>query len=233
MSVPTEPFFLLLPDSYTPPVPLVVYHHGNGETESAIHTDTRKTTTTAALLAAGYAVVGSNASGNNWGNRAGQNDYVQLIRFLKTAIGVSRVLFLSQSMGGCTGLTLASKIQVQIKGWAGIYPVCDLDAMYALPEYEPGIQTAYNINTDDSNYAIKTAGHNPVDLDPELFTGLRMRFYASYDDTVTPRALHTDPFQALVAPYATESTIVACTGDHGDASHFQTADLVAFFDRCV
>lgn len=233
MSVPSEPFVLRLPDSYTPPIPLVVYHHGSGEKEDAIYTDFRKTTIIDALLAAGYAVVGSNASGNNWGNRAGQNDYVQLIRFLKSAIGVSRVVFLSQSMGGFTGLTLASKIQVQIKGWAGIYPACNLDAMYALPDYTAAIKTAYATAADGSNYDIKTAGHNPVDLDGTLFTGLPMRFYASYDDTITPRASHTDIMQPIVSPYASESVIVPCTGDHGDASHFLPSDLVAFFDRCV
>jgi hypothetical protein len=60
-----------------------------------------------------------------------------------------------------------------------------------------------------------------------------MRFYASPDDTSVSKAQNSDAMATLVGAYAAENDVVACTGNHGDASHFQSADLRDFFTRCL
>lgn len=234
MTAPAQPFLILFPSgvAVTTACPLVIYHGGMGETMSAPRTDTRKQALIQSVLDAGYIVAASNAHGNNWGNDSALADYVELHDYVQTCLNVSRVVLLSQS-AGVSGLLTAADRPFTVKGWAGIYPVCDLRAMYDAGTFTDYIKSAYSIAGDGSNYSTQTDGHDPVLRPAADFAGLRMRFYASADDTVVPGGTHSDVMAALVNGVATENTVVACTGDHGDASHFQAEDLISFFDRCV
>jgi hypothetical protein len=229
---------ILFPGNYptAKPSPLVIYHGGNNETYASPRVDALKAALIQSLLDNGYIVAASNAHGNNWGNQNALNDYGELYGYVRTCLQVSRTVLLSQSMGGCSGLMVAARKTFGIKGWAGIFPVCNLRRMYDNNYgglFTGQIKTAYGVAADGADYATKTAGWDPVLRPATDYAGLRMRFYASPSDTVVEKAYHTDPLVTLVTGQATECAVQACVGDHGDPSHFQAADLVTFLGRCV
>lgn len=226
---------ILVPSSYQygTPRPLVIYHHGNGEDYTAITADPLKHDIVDTLLLNNYIVCAGDFGGDNWGNDAALTAVTNLYNYMIANYSISRVVFLSQSMGGQSGLL--SIPNVTVKGWAGIYPVANLANMFGgnAGAYAPNIRTAYGIAGDGSNYAAKTAGHDPVLLAASTFDGLRMRMYASAGDTTVTKADNSDQLATLVTGHATEHDVVACSGNHGDASHFQPNDLLAFFNRCT
>jgi hypothetical protein len=221
--------------------PVVMYFHGVGENDRDVWGDSNKATLD--LQSAGYIVASSNVHGDNWGNQTSIDDGFNLYEYLRTVAPIGPVLILSQSMGGPTGLqTLADTRIPGVCGWAGIYPVINLAYEYATyPTFAALIKTAFGIAADGSDYAAKTAGYDVALLADTAFRhrtnptgdGVPLRFYASAGDTVVPKAQNTDPFAARVAAHHAEADVVVCSGDHGDISHFQSADLLAFFGRCV
>lgn len=212
--------------------PLLIYHHGSGEDDDALLDDALKATTTTALLDAGYICCGISAMGNNWGNQAACDCYPDLYNTVAALYNLSYTLFLSQSMGGLTGLlTLAQNEIPSVVAWAGIYPACNLEAIYDAGTFTAAINTAYSCVA--ATYDAKTFGHDPCDKWGKAFRNVPMRFYASPADTTIVKSTNTDVFQAIVSTSTTESTIVVCSGVHGDTSHFQPSDLVAFYERAL
>ena len=216
------------------PTGVVMYHHGSGEGADALLTDSLKATCVNALLNAGYILAGSNAAGQNWGNQAGTDAYAGLDKYLRDNYNVKGVGLWSQSAGGPSGLS--SLVQAKIKGivgWLGTYPVCNLANMISLGTYASAINTAYGITgVGSATYANKTYGLEPVARVASDYRNIPMRFYASLSDTVVPGAQHSTLLQAIVAATRREATLVACSGTHGDPSHFVPSEYVAFFDRC-
>lgn len=218
-------------DSRTP-VPLVLACHGNNEDE--LFPLGLANPVYVSLLGAGYAVASSYQHGNNWGSQASVDDLARLYRYVRDRYAIGPVLLLAQSMGGLSSLNAIAKGAIPgLAGFAGIYPVTNLATMYAAGTYAGTIRTAYGIASDGSDYASKTAGFDPMLNDKTAFQRLPMRFYASTADTQVARANNSDALAAKVADYAPEAVVVSATGDHGDPSHFQGADLVAFFNRCL
>lgn len=217
----------------TPSGTLVIYHHGSSEDEGAWTDDALKAALRGALLAEGHILAASNAHGNNWGSAAALADYLALYTDAVTRYDVIKVVFLSQSMGGLSGLLCVADGTIPVAGWYGIYPVCSLADMWAdgLGTYADAIKAAYGIAPDGSDYVAKTAGHDPLLLAGSLYD-IPMRFTASPDDTVVDKTANSDAMSALVADYTPEETVVACTGNHGNPSHFQPDDVIAFIDRC-
>lgn len=230
MIYPSQQFLVLLPDSFNLRAahPLVVYHGGMGETMSAPNTALNTRTVIDALQAAGYIVAASNAHGDNWGNDNSLVDYSELYGFVAGLFRISRTVLLSASMGGCSEFLTAADRPFPIKGCAGIFPCCSLAAMYLV--FPDSINAAYGISGD---YETKTAGHDPLLRTASDYAGLRMRFYASPDDDVVVKVSNADALSAHVASVTLEEEVVVCSGEHGDASHFQSEDLISFLGRCV
>lgn len=206
---------------------LIIYHHGVGEDKTAWTSDPLKSELRTALLDEGYILAASNAHGENWGNANSIADYNALYA---DAIGryiVTKVIFISQSMGGMSGLNCIQNGTIPVAGWVGIYPACNLAWCYA-NGFTAAINTAYGISGD---YAAKTAGYDPVLLDGTHFT-TRMRFYASASDTTVSKTNNSDAMATVVNGHAAENTVVVCSGNHGDPSHFQPSDVIAFIKRC-
>jgi acetyl esterase/lipase len=215
------------------PAPVVLYAHGSGQTATAPTTDGGGVNY-ASLAANGFIVASSDQHGINWGSQAGADDLVALYRYVIARHAIGPVLLYGQSMGGLSSLqTLAGRRIPGIAGWLGIYPATNLRAMFDGGTYTQQIKNAHGIAQDGSDYATKTAGRDPQLMDAGAFRGVPMRFYASPGDTQVPKASNTDLFAAKVAPLAPEATVVTTTGDHGDASNFQPADMLAFFQRCL
>ncbi len=215
------------------PTRVILYAHGAGENQTGLLSDSLKATTVTALLNAGYILAGTNAHGENWGSQAAVDDYAALDKYVRDNYNVAGVAIWSQSMGGLAGLSALMQGKVKALGWLGTYPVCSLANLYSLGTYTSAINTAYGITgSGNATYANKTYGLDPATRDGFSWRHVPMRFYASAGDTVVPKANNTDVLAALVAGCCREADVVVCTGNHGDASHFQPSDTLSFFDRC-
>jgi hypothetical protein len=74
-------------------------------------------------------------------------------------------------------------------------------------------------------------------MDPELrpasqYPDIPVRFYASPGDTAVPMAPNSDLFSQKWDGKTSEHEVVVCSGNHGDPSHFQPDDFLAFLMRC-
>ena len=226
-----QAIMVLVPDNYAGRS--VVYHHGVGEDQTALTADSLKSGVVAQLLSEGYLMSGSNGAGENWGNQASLDAYLALQAYLVANYAPTGTAIFSQSMGGCSGLQAAAAGMTGLKAWFGIYPVCSLANMFGgnAGGYAGAIRTAFGIAGDGTDYASKTAGHDPLLLSASAFSRLPMRFWASPGDTVVTKAGNSDPMAVLVAGSKAESTVVLCSGDHGHSSHFQPADVSGFLSR--
>lgn len=215
------------------PTPVILYAHGASEDHTSITTDGMKSATINALMDAGYIVASTNAHGNNWGNQSSVDDFNALAKYVRSNYNVKGMAMWSQSMGGLTGLQVVTQGNVDLVGWLGTYPVCNLANLYSLGTYVSQINTAYGITGSGLlTYANQTNGHDPVLKSAKAYKDIPMRFYASPSDTVVPKANNADALSAIVANSRSEAVTVVCSGNHGDASHFQPSDYAAFFNRC-
>lgn len=212
----------------------VVVHHGfGGSAESLFDADFESTAL--ALTRAGILVAASDLGGDLWGSDDGQTESAALHALLMGSHSVTKIVVLGLSGGGPGSLLDAAAGIAGLAGWVGIMVACDLEALYLadpVAGVEESIEDAYNIQPDGSDFDTQTAGHDPVTLAASAFTGLRMRFYASPDDTIVPKTAHADVMAALVASTALESEVVVASGEHGDDSHYQPVDLLSFCVRC-
>ena len=237
-----ENIMLLVPNSNSAvpynsanPTRVLLYVHGYGEDHTGLTADSLKFAVRDAFINAGYILAGTNARGNNWGNQASVDSYAALAKYVGDNYNVNGSGFglWSQSMGGLDGLLALSQGKIKAVGWLGTYPVCNLANLYSLGTYTASIDIAYGITgTGIATYANKTWGNDPVLKQGFSLRHIPLRFYASSGDTVVPKANNTDVLAALVAGSCRESAVVACTGNHGDPSHFDATSYLAFFARC-
>lgn len=231
-----QAYQILIPSSYDAAVgaPLCIYHHGAGDNQTGVNGSSQYDTKMA-LINAGYIIASSNAAGDNWGNEAGCAAYEALYTYVNANYNITRVVGWSQSMGGLCGLTGLADQTIPYDGWVGTYPVCNLADMFAgnAGVYAPAIRTAYGIAGDGSDYAAKTAGYDPALRLAAEYAGRRMLFFASAADTVVSKTNNSDALNALVTGQATENTVVVCTGDHGNNTHFQAVKTLQLFNRCA
>jgi hypothetical protein len=211
----------------------ILYVHGHGEDENAPFAEPVKVDLIHCLLRAGYPVASSAAHGNAWGNSLANVDYEALLALLVENYAINRFVVLSQSMGGISGLNVVKNRRMpQIIGWAGIYPACSLLDIHANhASLGIAIETAYGV-PKGGDLEHWTSGHDPVTFLGVFFSGIRMRFYASDRDSVVRKSSNSDRMHEIVSPFALESSVVSCAGNHGDPTHFQPADILEFFARC-
>lgn len=215
------------------PTNVILHTHGAGEDQTALITDSLQSACVTALLNAGYILASTNGHGTNWGNQPCVDDLVALDQYVRANYNVAKVCIWSKSMGGLAGLSALASGRIKCVGWLGTYPATNLSNLYGIGTYTGQINTAYGISgTGLATYTNRTYGRDPALLQGLSFLHIPMRFYASTGDTVVPRANNTDVLAALVAGSCRESVVVACTGDHGDASHFDATSYAAFFARC-
>jgi hypothetical protein len=205
-----------VPIGYTSGKKVILYVHGSGEDEDAPMTDVLKVPTIRVFLSQGWGIISCYAQGNNWGNPASLADYYTLIAWAATQYTWSEIDIFAQSMGGLNGLQLFMH-DSQFDKFLGIYPVTNLADMYA-GAFKTDIKTAYGI-VNDSEYAAKTVGCDPMLLSSSLLAGRKMELVASAGDTTVSKTNNTDAFNTSFGAFASIRVITA-TGDHGDTSHF-------------
>ena len=160
---------VLIPSGYDAAVGahLVIYCHGHGGSDENLVD--RSSDDTAAfldrLIDDGYLVASSHQRGSNWGNDEAIEDIVDLYAYCVTNFRLRETLLWSVSMGGLSGLSAVKDKRIpNIKGWAGIAPVCNLASMFDnnTGTFAAAIRTAYGIAADGSDYAALTSGNDPV-----------------------------------------------------------------------
>lgn len=231
----------VVPDAYAgAPTPVVVYYHGVGGSASGMLYDPTIAGMTVAMATGGWIVAGSNAHGDSWGNADAMTDIGALYAYLIANYNVSHVLHLGHSMGGIVALNAIGRGVIPCAGFNGIFPVCSLAAAYAndgIPGY-PGlfvnsIEAAYDFD-GGGEYAAATSGYDPLLFAAGTFSRCPMKFWTSPDDVYVPDADHSLALRDAIAPRARwETSVHHCTGNHGDPSHFNTAAVVAFYQRCL
>jgi pimeloyl-ACP methyl ester carboxylesterase len=211
---------LVSPTSSTQKV--VIYTHGSGENVENLFRDPKKQPIFNALLGAGYAIAATDAHGDNWGSGASVDDTLALVAQMRDR-GLHDVYVLALSMGGFDGLALLGRVPV--KAWAGIFPACDLRAVYDLGLYPGQIRAAYGRAGARLGDAI--ANRSPIAFDPP--GGLPMRFWASPDDRVIPKRENTDACAALARARGAKVEVTTTRGDHGDLSDYDAAGVLRLF----
>jgi hypothetical protein len=208
----------------------LIWCHGMGGSEKDINL-TPNTVYSYAGIGAGHLVAACNAFGYNWDNPTAQAAVEALVAYLVANYGVTKVVMFGGSAGGPVGLlkTTQGFAGATVKGWHGIFPVCDL----ALAETHPSLKAS--IDAAFPGFPAGTAGRDPMLFSASVFNGLRLRCMGSLADTVVPVNLHGQKLMAQAAGHALENTCIVTTGDHGDMSNFTQAladDFTAFLGRC-
>lgn len=224
------------------PIDWLLHHHGAGQGELDLYEDSAHATVVTAAVAGGYGLMSirgqsAGSSTDCWGAdgcvTAGHT--LGAYKYLRDHYAMRNLILWGTSMGSLATLNVLMRREIpNVIGWLGTYPATNLAGLFNnnVGANAPAIRTAYGIASDGSDYSVKTAGHDPNLALAPLFRGIPMRFYASPADTTVSKATNSDAFAASVAPYVPEATVVTCSGNHGDASHFQPSDYIAFFDRC-
>lgn len=216
-----------IPKDYDPTTPtrLVIYTHGLGGNAHQHYEDTNMANVSRALANAGYIVVGCNDHGNNYGNSSAVADNLLTYQYMIDHYNIGDVYVIGQSMGGLPALNIVSKNQIpNIKALVGIYPITNTSWAYGNSLFTAGINSAYGIDGSHS-YSTQTATYDPQTLSASAFRSIPMKLYASTGDNIVSKSQNSDLFAAKVG-----ATVVACSGDHGDPSHFQPSDVVTFFN---
>lgn len=220
--------------------PLIVVFHEFGETHAdVLGTYTPRDIMFTNIINQGWILASSDAHGNNWGNQAALDDYVQTLTFALTNYHITpnKVVAYCGSMGGLPSLlTVLNRtgVKTNYHGWFGVYPVCNLSAIYTNTSnfYQSSVNAAYNI-PGGGNYATQTAGHEPGFISNTNLFGSAFLFSASVSDTIAIQSQNTDLERASIVGPPVENTLFQATGAHADASHYNVASATNFLNRVL
>jgi acetyl esterase/lipase len=208
----------------------IIYDHGFGQTVESILQNNPQSAFVNALVSAGFVVVASEYRDLGcWGNQACAEDVENLQTLWHSQLNLSPKPFvIGESMGGIVTWNAISHGTLTPAAVVGIYPVCDLAAMYENTVFVPTIQSAFGF-TSSSGYAAATEGYDPMLTPASTFTAFPIVIWASYSDHVVVRSLNEDPFASAIRAAGGSVTIHTSSGEHGDASNFNAPAVISFF----
>jgi hypothetical protein len=231
----TNSFRVALPVNYDSRVgaPLAIMFHGHGSDETHYADNGNGKTVANALLAAGFIVVSAAYSPgvSTWGATNGLNAYVAAYQYAVANFAINGGVFLyGNSMGSIElWLTLASGAIPGVTAVAVSVPTASLAANYANAAFTATIRTAYGIASDGSDYAAKTAGHDPLLLDPRVFGSLPVLAIVATDDTTVIPAQNWDAFEPGIQATSPDYQRINVTGGHSSGSIGTNAPTIAAF----
>lgn len=194
-----------------PPRGVILYHHGYTEPHDRLLRDPDRPVTEA-LLESGFVVASSSACGDSWGSRRSVEANLRL--WQRVGRPDLPLGHLGISMGCLVALNCAADERFPSRAVAGIAAVCDVESVRP---YRP----------------VSRGAVNPMDRHPHTWQGISFRFWSADEEAPVSRALNADRFADSARPYARESTVVACLGNHTSADQYQPADVLAYFDRAL
>lgn len=226
------PTWAVLPPSYKPEnsYPWIIYDHGFGQTIYSITAHPPQNGFVQALAAAGFVVVASEYRNLAcWGNWECAEDIGNLQALWHSRLKLSPQPFvIAESMGGIVTWNAISHGTLKPVAVVGLYPVCNLAAMYAEKPFQPTIQSAYGF-ASPAEYATATMGFDPILTPPSTFADIPIQIWASYADRVVRRSKNEDTFALAINAAGGNVTINTTQGSHGDPRNFNAAAVIAFF----
>jgi hypothetical protein len=225
----------VIPAAYAPGTrwPWVIYNHGYGQYGSDIYTGPGEPSSLVqSLVSAGYIVIATNYRNINcWGNAACGEDLVNLTKVWGASLDLApKPYVIAESMGGIVTWNAIAHGDLHPLAVVGIYPACNLAAMYRIGALRPSIEAAYDF-TSPNQLATASAGFDPMLDAPSDFTSFPIMIWASYSDDVVVRSENEDPFAAAINAAGGSVVIRTTWGQHGDASNFDASAVIEFFSR--
>lgn len=221
-----------VPASFKPNrrTPLVMMFHGSNQDENA-HMDNAWFN---GLREDGWAIVGANAHGQNWGAPRSIQDMLDAYAIANRYLATDRVMFIGSSHGGMLALNTLRKLRLPVVGVYLAQPAINLAERWARGTPETtDIKNSYGF-TSNADYAFYTAGYDPMLARVAEYPEIRYRFVASEDDTLVMPAANTHMMRTKLEAAATvENSLLVATGAHGSASHYNATDLRDFGRRCL
>lgn len=223
------------------PSPVVMLFHGNGSDENHWQTNGNGKAVAEAFVAAGYIAVAAANTPNvsTWGAQAGLDAYYNAYKYVRDRYNIGPVVFYGNSMGGLESLlTLAERRVPGVVAWLGTVPVTNLAANHTgalnAALFTATIRTAYGIAGDGSDYAAKTAGHDPALKAGTAFRGVPMWVLVATDDVAVIPSENFNVLEPIVSPFATELVRINATGGHSTGSiASNAAAMVTFANKYV
>lgn len=213
---------------------LCIYFHGYGNDFLSHITDISASPSTQtlmgpmiqALLNDGYAILGLNGGSitDNWGNPQSFEATQSALLWANSILSFSKTVLIGQSMGGLMSLRAISQIE-GISHWYGIYPVCDLQAIYDSGLFVSSMNTAYS-----GDFSSNKTGCDPLLFPIEQYSGKKFRGTGSPGDTLVSTAENLDALVTRITGTALSVSKLTTTGDHGDPSNFIPSDMISFFN---
>lgn len=197
----------------TPTDKLVLYIHGSGGTARSMTTEGPRMEVTESLLAAGFAVAGADAGGNNWGSAQSVDEYEALIHSLP----YTRIYLWAESMGGLDAMQLIGRLHPE--AMVAQYPVCNARAII------PWIET-YAEEVWDGQPPSYLSPVRPSDAE-----GLPVTIWSSPEDTAVPKRYNANVCAKELREDGASVEEVTTEGPHGDPSNFRPHMLTSFLRR--
>ena len=222
----------VLPTSYDPQAaaPWIIYNHGFEQEINSILTHFPQSLFVQDLVKAGFIVVASDYRNLAcWGDAECAEDLANLQTLWHSKLNLTPQPFvIGESMGGIVTWNAISHGTLKPLAVVGIYPVCNLAAMFANQVFAPSIQAAYGF-TSQADYLAATSGFDPVLTPPAKFVAIPIQIWASYSDHSVVRSQNEDVFAREVNAAGGKVIIHTSQGDHGDASNFDASAVTSFF----
>ena len=222
----------ILPPSYNAqiPNPWIIYDHGLGQSIASIATSPPQAPFVQSLAAAGYVVIASQYRNLAcWGNMECAEDIANLQALWHSRLNLEPQPFvIGESMGGIVTWNAVSHGTLNPRAVVGIYPVCNLAAVYTEHAFVPTIEAAYGFDSA-AGYAAATRGFDPMLTSPSAFVDFPIQIWASYSDHSVLRWQNTDAFARTINAAGGRVIIHSSQGNHGDPSNFDAPAVISFF----
>lgn len=237
----TQDFKIVLPSSYDSrvPNPVCIMWHGNGSDENHFSNNSNGVNASSALLTAGYAVISCTYTANkaSWGMQESLAAYAVAYRYFRDRYALGPLVFYANSMGSLESLlAIANGAIPGVMGWAATHPAVNLASAYADPfgvGFTASIKTAYGIASDGSDYATKTAGHDPMLLPVSSFKSVPMWVLYATDDAAVDQTASAAAFETKIKAAGMPITVTTTTGGHSASVSASMSAIVAFFNSCI
>ena len=222
----------VLPASYSPAAqsPWIIYNHGFGQEIETIFTNPSQSFFIHDLVQAGFIVIATDYRNLAcWGDAECTEDLTNLQSLWHSKLNLEPQPFvIGESMGGIVMWNAIAHGTLKPQAAVGIYPVCNLAAMYAEPTFVPTIQAAYGF-TSSAGYTAATSGFDPLLTLPSRFVAVPIQMWASDSDHVVRRSQNEDVFAQQINGVGGEVIIHTSFGEHGNPSNFDAPAVISFF----